>query len=193
VPDAATPRPRGHPGRLVAIVAVVLALTIGWPVATLAFSSRQPLPAGQVLIIGPDATHQASLTLGAGWVLQKADTNPKLNFVLRNGPVRLSVIFVFLLATPDATQRWHGLRQLLTAANPAARLSGPQTFTNGNGVRGQRGVLQQGDQIGLAVIYPSPKNMYAVELISLGPPGARAAQQAAQQVARSVTFPAGHR
>ena len=186
----AAPARRGHPGRLIAIFAVIAALAIGWPLASRAFSGSQPLRAGSVLTIGPDSSHRAQFTVGPGWVLKRSDSNPKQNYVLQHGAVRLNVIFVFLLTKSDAPDLWSGLGQLLLAANAHARLTGPAPATSSNGARGQAGILRQDGQNGTTAVWLSPRKTFAIEMISLGPPGARAAHAAAQQVIRSAKFPA---
>ena len=55
--------PSGHPGRehgaprplrsLIIVLAVIVALTVGWPVVSRAVSDDQPVAAGQPLTIGP--------------------------------------------------------------------------------------------------------------------------------------------
>ncbi len=167
-------------------------LTVGWPLVSLAFSGAQPLRSGDVLVIGPDAAHRAQFTVGSGWVLQRPDSNPKLNYVLRHGAVRLSVVFVFLASRDEAGGLWTGLGRLLHAANPAAHLSGPTQVTSSRGARGLTGVLRQDGKIGQATIYPSPGKTFAIEMISLGPPGAGRAQAAARQVIRSLSIPRRH-
>ncbi len=189
VPPAAG-RPRGHPGRLIAILAVIAALTAGWPIASAAISGNRPLRAGELLSIGPDSAHRAELAVGPGWALQQSQSNPKTNYVLRNGGIRLSVVFVWLASRDQSAGLWTGLRQLLQAANESARLGQPVPVISSHGAAGQTARLRQDGQTGLATIYPAPPKTFAIEIISLGPPGALGPQAAARQVALSLRFPA---
>ena len=186
-------RPAGHPRRLIAILAVIVVLAVGWPLASGAVSGNQPLAAGTVLRIGPDAAHQARFTVGPGWVLSQSDSNPKTNYLLQNGAVRMSVVYVWVVTRSEARDLWPGLRRLLRAGNSAARLGGPGPLVSSRGVAGQTGVVRQGSQAGQAVIYLSPGKTYAIELIALGPPGAAAGRAAARQVIGSLQFPAARR
>jgi hypothetical protein len=185
--------PRGRPGRLVAIVAVMLVLTAGWPLASLAISGNRPLAAGTVLAVGPDAAHRAEFTVGPSWVLQQSQSDPKTNYVLHNGTVRLSVLYVWLASRGETGGLWNGLRSLLQAADPSARLSPPSPVTNRQGVRGQTGVLRQGSKTGVATIFPAPAGTFAIEMLTFGPPGETDGRASARQIAGSLRFPAVRR
>jgi hypothetical protein len=193
-PAAAAPdppaarRPGGHPGRLIAILVLIAALAVGWPLASGAVSGNKPLAAGTVLPLGPDSGHLARFTIGPGWVLNQSDSNPKMNYVLQNGSVRLDVVYVWLITRSEAGNLWSGLRRLLQAGNPAAQLSQPATSAGSHGLRGQTGVLRQRGQVGQATIYLAPGKTFAIELISLGPPGALSSRLAARNVIGSLRF-----
>ena len=104
--------PSGHPGRehgaprplrsLIIVLAVIVALTVGWPVVSRAVSDDQPVAAGQPLTIGPAGSHSATFTPGPDWAVHSAETNTVESWRLSHGPVDLTVAYVTLLSRSQA-------------------------------------------------------------------------------------------
>jgi hypothetical protein len=176
---------------LVVVVAVMAALTAGWPLANLAVSDNQPLAAGKALMIGPDTAQSARFAVGSGWSLRSAQSNPKQNYSLRYGGADLSVTYVALSGRPSAARLWSGLMDILRVSNSSARLGRPVPVTDSRGRTGITGPVTENGRSGTATILLAPAGNFAIEMIVLAPRSATAASLAsASQVVRSIRFAA---
>ncbi|HEY2638772.1 MAG TPA: hypothetical protein VGI66_02655, partial [Streptosporangiaceae bacterium] len=79
---------------LLTVIAVMVALTAGWPLLNLAVSDHQPLPAGVRLSVRPNRAHSARFLVGAGWSMISSQSDPRHGYSLRRGPVAMSVKYV---------------------------------------------------------------------------------------------------
>lgn len=192
---------RGHPERepgslrplraLIVVVAVMAALTVGWPLVSLAVSDNQPVVAGQPLIIGQGASHSAIFTPGSTWVVHNARTNLMQYWSMSDGPVDVSVVYVLLLNRSQVSRLWAGLQKTLQLSDGSARLGSPAGVISAAGVRGTAGPVTANDWAGQAAVFPSPTANFAIEVVSVAPPPDRAAAVAAAAlVTRSLRFPA---
>jgi hypothetical protein len=193
--------PSGHPDRehgsprplrwLIIVVTVIVVLTVGWPLVSLAVSDDQPVAAGQPLTIGPAGSHSATFTPGPDWAVHSAETNTVESWRLSHGPVDLTVAYVTLLSRSQAGRLWAGLQRTLLLGDASARLGRPATFTSADGGQGLTGTVTANDLAGQAAVFVGPDADFAIEIVSAAPVDDRAAAQAATAlVARSLRFPA---
>jgi hypothetical protein len=169
-------------------------LAAGWPLASRAVSGNQPAAAGAPLTIGLDSTHSAQFTLGRGWVIRSAETDPKQQWVLRRGPVDMSVTYVTLVNPSQAGQLWPGLQNILRLGASSAQLGQPAPLTSPQGGNGLTGTVTVNGRAGQAVVFPAPGEDFAIEIVSVAPTeNGQAARTAAAQVVRSLRFPVATR
>lgn len=175
-----------------AVAAVLVLLTGGWPLIDSWISGDERVRAGTVFRVGPDDDHRAWFRVGAGWILDQAATAPSRLFVLRHGDVDLSVAYISLPRTENADALWTGLRDTLRVGDRHARLGVPVPLVAHAGARGMVGTVARDGDTGQAVIYPGPEDAFAIRMIALAPP-ATADPQWAQvaDVLRSLTFTEG--
>jgi hypothetical protein len=193
--------PSGHPDRehgsprplrwLIIVVTVIVVLTVGWPVVSLAVSDDQPVAAGRPLTIGPGGSHSAAFTPGPGWAVHRAETNTVESWRLSDGPVDLTVAYVILLGPSQVGRLWPGLQRTLLLGDASARLGRSATFISADGGQGLTGTVIANDWSGQAAVFARPDADFAIEIVSAAPVRDRAAAQAATAlVARSLRFPA---
>jgi hypothetical protein len=193
--------PSGHPDRehgssrplrwLLIVIAVIVALTVGWPVVSLAVSDDQPVVAGQPLTIGPDGARSAAFTPGRDWTVRSAETDSIERWSLSDGPVDVTVAYVLVISPSQVGRLWPGLESTLLLGDASARLGPPATFTSADGGKGLTGTVTANGWAGQAAVFPGPAADFAVEIVSVAPVQDRAAAQAATAlVARSLRFPA---
>jgi hypothetical protein len=174
---------------LVTVVAVMAALTAGWPLASLAISDNKPLTAGQAFVIGPDTSRSARFAVGPGWSLRTTQSDPKQDYSLRYGKVDLSVTYVALSGRPPAARLWSGLGDILRVSNSTARLGRPRPVTDAQGRTGITGPVTEHGRSGTATIFPGPTGNFAIEMVILAPRSTTAASRVgARQVVRSIRF-----
>jgi len=188
---AAGLRPSWRIRALITVIAVVVALTAGWPLLNLTVSDNQPLAAGERLSIGPDTRHYAQFMVGADWSVRSSESDPKQVYSLRRDGVNMTVAYVTLISRVQAAHLWAGLLNILRVSNAAARLGKPATVTDAQGSKGLTGAVTEDGFSGTATIFPDLAAGFAIEMIILAPPSAAAAGRTdAQQVVRSIRFPA---
>lgn len=180
-------------GWLVAVVGVMAALTGGWPLVSAAVSGGQPSGPGTALTIGPGGTESAQFDPGAGWLIRTANSDPEQGWSLDRGPVHVSVTYVSLLSPSQAGRLWPGLRSILRLSGSSVRLGQPVPVTSAPGLSGRAdltGPVAGPGLSGQAVIVPVPDRRFAIEVISVAPPGDAAdARAAAGQITRELRFP----
>jgi hypothetical protein len=174
---------------LVLVVAVMVGLTAGWPLLNTVVANRQAIPAGSTESIGAGPAGTARVTVGPGWTLAPAQSNPRLEVSMSRGPVSLSAAYVRLPAGWRADQLWAGLRSTLRIRHPGARLGTARVTTNAQGVTGLVGILVQGDLSGRATIFPAPSRRFAVVMLLLAPRHTRLVELVvANKLVRSMRF-----
>jgi hypothetical protein len=193
--------PSGHPDRehgsprplrwLIIVVTVIVVLTVGWPLVSLAVSDDQPVAAGRPLTIGPDGSRSATFTPGPDWAVHSAETNTIERWSLSRGPVDLTVAYVTLVSRSQVGRLWPGLQRTLLLGDASARLGRPATFTSGAGGKGLTGTVTANNWAGQAAVFPGPGGDFAIEIVSVAPVRDVAAARAATAlVARSLRFTA---
>jgi hypothetical protein len=193
--------PSGHPDRehgsprplrwLIIVVSVIVVLTVGWPVVSLAVSDDQPVAAGQPLTIGPGGSHSATFNPGPGWAVRSAATNTVESWRLSDGSVDLTVAYVILLGPSQVGRLWPGLQRTLLLGDASARLGRSATFISADGAKGLTGTVTANESAGQATVLVGPDADFAIEIVGAAPVHDRAAAQAATAlVARSLRFPA---
>ena len=185
--------PSGHPDRehgsprplrsLIIVVTVILVLTVGWPLVSLAVSDNQPVGAGQPLTIGPDGSHSATFTPGPDWAVRSGETNQIERWSLSDGPVDVTVAYVTLVGPSAVGRLWPGLDRTLQLSDASARLGRPATFTSADGGKGLTGTVTANDRAGQAAVFPGPGADFAIEIVSVAPVQDRAAARAATTLA----------
>jgi hypothetical protein len=193
--------PSGHPDRehgsprplrsLIIVVTVIVVLTVGWPLVSLAVSDDRPVAAGQPLTIGPGGSHSATFTPGPDWAVHSAETNTIERWSLSDGPVDVAVAYVTLTSPSQVGRLWPGLGRTLLLGDASARLGRPATFTSADGGRGLTGTVTANDWAGQAAVFVGPGAGFAIQIVSVAPVrNVAAAQAATALVARSLRFPA---
>jgi hypothetical protein len=171
------------------LVAVVVLVTAVWPLASAALPDSQRLTAGRVLIIGPDRAHSARFTLGPGWSLLAAESDPSRGYSLSLGNLAVTVGYVSLLGPGQPDQLWAGLRRIVQADHAGSRL-GPMRVVHVSPAEiEETGSLAEGAMAGQAAVFPGPLGDFAIEVTVLAPSGAGSARlRAAARVLRSIRF-----
>jgi hypothetical protein len=193
--------PSGHPDRehgaprplrsLIIVVTVIVVLTVGWPLVSLAVSDDQPVAAGQPLTIGPGGSHSATFTPGRDWAVHSAETNTIERWSLSDGPVDVTVAYVTLISPSQVGGLWPGLGRTLLLGDASARLGRPATFTSADGGKGLTGTVTANDWAGQAAVFPGPSAGFAIQIVSVAPvQNVAAARAATALIARSLRFPA---
>ena len=196
--------PSGHPDgehgsprplrSLIIVLAVIVVLTVGWPLVSRAVSDNQPVAAGQPLTVGPGGSHAATFTPGPDWAVRSAETNTVEDWGLSDGPVNLTVAYVTLLGPSQAGRLWPGLQRTLLLGDASARLGRPSIVTSADGGAGLTGTVTANDWAGQAAVFPRQAANFAIEIVSAAPVHDVAAARAATAlVARSLRFPAAAR
>lgn len=171
------------------VVAVMVVLTGGWPLANALVADRHQLAAGSTLTIGPSAADSARFTVGTGWTLVPSQTDRFTSYLLRRGSLRVSVLIVVLVNKSQTPELWTGLRKIVQTGNPGARLSSPAVAVTATGNRGLTGTLNAGSLTGLASAFPSPSKEFAIEMVALGPRTTRLPNlRATRLLMRSLRF-----
>ena len=191
----------GHPDRehgsprtlrwLIIVVAVIVVVTVGWPVVSLAVSDDHPVAAGQPLTIGPDSALSATFTPGRDWVVRSAETDPILHWSLADGAVDVSVVYVMVISPSQVGRLWPGLQSVLQVGDGSARLGRPAAVSTADGSQGLTGTVTANDEAGQAAVFPGPGADFAIEIVSVAPvQDVASARAATALVARSLRFPA---
>lgn len=163
---------------LVIVVAVMAALTAGWPLLNTAVANRHPLAAGSRLTVGTRPS-SGVVTVGAGWSLLSEQSNPTQGYLLQRGNLQLSIRHVGLLNRAQLPQMWRGLRLILSVSNPGIRLSKPAFITTRRGLHAVTVVVTSRRQIGTATIVRGPSGNFGIEMLALAPRGTSPALHAA--------------
>lgn len=174
---------------LVIIVAIMALLTAGWPLLNATVANRNALAAGTKLNVGASPSSSAEVTVGRGWSELSAQSNPRHEYVLRRGEVRLSIAYVALAGGHQVPQLWSGLRAVLRISYPGASLGQPANVLGARGYRAFTGRLVDNQMVGTVSAVSAPSGRYAIEMITLAPRGVGPAMRvAALQIMRSLLF-----
>jgi hypothetical protein len=176
------------------VLAVVAVLTAGWPLVSMAVADHRPLAAGTTVTVGPSAAESGRVTVGPGWSVQSADSNPQQVYSFARGGLRLSVRYVSLAGIGKHARLLPGMRQLLRIGDPGVTAGRPRALTTADGSRGLMAMLSGPDRTGRAAVVVSPTRAFAIEMVLLGPPStARAINAAGIPVIESLRLPAAAR
>jgi hypothetical protein len=179
---------------LTAVVIVMAALTVGWPVVNLAVPNRQALAAGTMLRLGPGKADLARFTVGSGWSMVPSQTDPRLDYSLRHGAVDMTVSYVAVIDGVPPAQLWAGLQKVIQISNPGVHLGPSSTYKTAQGRIGDEGILSSRGETGIASVIRDSSGTFAVEMILIGPRhGSRANFAAAHRIMHSLQIPAPRR
>jgi hypothetical protein len=177
---------------LVTVVAIMAVLTAGWPLINIAVSDNSRIAANSKLSVGPSRKNSAQVTVGPGWLMQSAQSDPREAYSLRRGGVTLSIIYVDLLSRSDVDGLWQGMAQLLRISYPGTSLSRPVRVTSAHGYPGDTGLITSRTTRGTAAVFADQQRQFAVEIVITAPRRTPVANLvAAQRIMRSVLFAAG--
>lgn len=176
---------------LVIVVAVMALLTAGWPLLNLAVSSHRALAAKTTLTIGPSHSDASQVTVGPGWTLLPAQSDPRQEYSISRGRLDMKIAYVSLINRGQTPHLWAGLRNLVQLSNPGVRLSTPTAMTTAQGRRGVTGRLAGSSMFGIATIVADPSKAFAIEMVMLAPYRTRHVNMiAARRIIRSLRLPA---
>jgi hypothetical protein len=171
---------------LVIVVAVMAVLTAGWPLLNMTVANRHPLAAGRLTVGTRPST--GVVTVGPGWSLLSAQSNPAQGYLIQRGNLQLSITHVGLLNREQLPEMWRGLMRILSVSNPGIRFSKPAFITR-HGVRAITSVVTDKRQIGTATIVRGPSGTFGIEMLALAPRGTSGAlHAAAARVMASLTL-----
>jgi hypothetical protein len=177
---------------LLIVVAIMAVLTAGWPLINIAVSDNSRIAANSKLSVGPSRKNSAQVTVGPGWLMQSAQSDPREAYSLRRGGVTLSIIYVDLLSRSDVDGLWQGMAQLLRISYPGTSLSRPVRVTSVHGYPGDTGLITSRTTRGTAAVFADQQRQFAVEIVITAPRRTPLANLvAAQRIMRSVLFAAG--
>jgi hypothetical protein len=164
-------------------------LTAGWPLLNSAVANRQPLADGAKVTVGSGPTSSGTVTVGSGWYVQPAQSNPALVYVLRNGAIELDIRPVTLVNRGPLAAMWRGMEQVLSVTKPGSSLGRPIRTTTGHGFPAITGAVSGPRLIGTATIVPGPSREFGIAMVVLAPRGtSRELRAAARQVVLSLMF-----
>ena len=173
------------------MLAVIAVLTAGWPLVSSAVAGHRPLAAGTTVTIGPSAAESGRVTVGPGWSVLTASSNPQRYYLFSHGALRLSVRYVGLFQPAEGEQLLQGMRELLRIGHPGVRPGRPRVISTVDGRRGLTALLSGPGQTGQAAVFLAPTRVFAIEMILLGPSSAASTIRAAGvPVLQSLRFPA---
>jgi hypothetical protein len=176
---------------LAVVVAIMALLTAGWPLLNSAVANRQPLAAGSRLTIGTSPASSAVVTVGGGWYIQPAQSNPRQEYVLRKDGLLLAIRHISLVDRSQVSRIWQGMRQILAVTNPGSELSKPVTIRTTHRLRAFTGAVTGRRLVGTITVFPGPSREFAIVLLVLASPRASPVLRAAAlRVIISLNFTA---
>lgn len=179
---------------LAIVVAIMALLTAGWPLLNSIVSNRQPLAAGSKVTVGPVSTSSGTVTVGPGWYVQPAESNPTQQYVLRNGAVVFDIRRVALVGRGQLAGMWAGMREILSVSNPGLRLGRPVNITTARKLGAVSGRIFGQRMVGTATVVPGPSREFAIAMVVLAPQRtSRALLAAAHRIMVSLMFGAPSR
>jgi hypothetical protein len=191
---AATPQNTARFRWLVIVVAIMALLTAGWPLINLVVSDNRRITANTRLTVGPSHRDSAQVTIGPGWLMQSAQSNPHEAYSLRRGGVTMSIAYVYLFDRDETGDLWSGMREVIRISHPGATISAPRPITSAHGFKGAAGAVTSPSMAGTAAVYAYPAREFAIEMVIIAPRRTPLANLvAAQRIVRSLLFLAAPR
>lgn len=179
---------------LAVVVALMALLTAGWPLLNSAVANEQRLARGATVTVGQRPASSGTVTVGSGWYVRPAQSNPTQEFVLAKDGVVLDIRHVSLVSRQQIPAMWGGMRQVLSVTNPGLRLSGPVTTTTAHRMRAFTGAVSGRYTTGTATLVPGPSRQFAIAMVVLAPRGtSRTLIEAARRIVLSLMFSAPSR
>jgi hypothetical protein len=173
------------------VLAVITLLTAGWPLISDTVAGHRPIPAGTTITVGPTAAESGRVTVGPGWSVLTANSDPRQYYSFGRGALQLSVRYVSLSRPGENGPLIRGMRQILRISNLGVTAGRPRTITTADGSRGLIAVLSGPGRTGQAAVVVAPARAFAIEMVMVGPPSTLGAIHAAGlPVIRSLRFPA---
>jgi hypothetical protein len=167
------------------VLAVIVILTAGWPLVSATVTGHHPLADGATIAVGPTSASAGHVTVGPGWSVMTASSNPQHFYSLGHGAVQMSIRYVSLAGEQD--QLWPGLRQILRIVDPGVALGQPRPVTTADGSRGLVADLSGSGRAGEAQVVAAPARTFAIEMILVAPSStAQAMRAAGRPVLRSL-------
>jgi hypothetical protein len=189
---ASVASPRVRIRWLVAVVAVMALLTAGWPLLNRLIADARPLAAGTSLTIGPGGAVSARMSIGRGWRLMPAESNPRQRYLLRAGPAVVTVSVASLPAPVSDADLWAGMRQVLRVSHSGLTVGRMSPFISPTGQAGITGPVAAGADAGTATVFIAPADMATLQVLVLAPRSdADHVQAATRLLIQSVTFLSG--
>jgi len=175
---------------LAVVLAVMTLLTAGWPLLNMAVSDNRGVAADSKLTVGTSSRSSGTVTMGPGWSMESAQSDPEDSYSLQRGSVQMSLDYINLINMAQTTDLWSGLRRLVSLEHRGFTLSEPAPITSVDGYEGLLGLLADKSMAGTAAIFPSPSRRYAIEIIVLSPrQEAASVVPAVIRTIRSLQFP----
>jgi hypothetical protein len=176
------------------VLAVIVVLTAGWPLVSATVAGHQPVAAGTTVTVGPSGTESGRVTVGPGWSVLTASSNPQQYYSFSRGALRLTVRYVSLARVGERGPLFKGMRQILRIGYPGVTAGRPQVLITAAGDHGLTASLSGAGHTGQAAVVAAPTQPFAIEMVLLGPPSTvRAVRAAGLPVIRSLRFPAAPR
>jgi hypothetical protein len=177
---------------LVAVVAIMVLLTAGWPLLDQIVADSRPLAAGTSLTIGPGGAATAKMSIGRGWRLMPAESNPRQQYLLRAGPALMTVSAAALPGPASDAELWAGMQQVLRVSHSGVRVGRMTPFISTTGQAGITGPVAIGAEAGTATVFIAPADMATLQVVVLAPRSdADRVLAATRLLIRSVTFLSG--
>ncbi len=154
------------------MLAVIVVLTAGWPLVSSTVAGHRPLAAGKAITVGPTTQDSGRVTVGRGWSVLTASSNPEQYYLFSRGALQLSVRYVSLPRSGEQGPLLRGMRQVLRIGNPGVRPGPPLAFVTADGSKGLMTVLYGPGRTGRAAVVAAPTRPFAIEMVLLGPPSA---------------------
>jgi hypothetical protein len=175
---------------LLVVLGVMALLTAGWPLLNASVADSQPLAPRASLRVGPSGPDSASVTVGQGWFVRPAETDPSQTYMLRRGAVAVSIGYVSLAGRYQAAAVWDGLLRVFLVTNPGVSLGQPAAATTGQGRKGLSAAAESGRLAGVVSAFVGPSGMYAIQIVVLASRSARPVAEAdSSELIRSLRFP----
>jgi hypothetical protein len=174
---------------LAVVVAIMALLTAGWPLLNSIVSDRQPLAAGSKVTVGAGSTSSGTVTVGQGWYVEPAESNPTQQYELRNGAVVFDIRHVALIGHSQLGGMWVGIREILSVLNPGLRVGKPVDITTAHKFAAVTGRIFSPRLVGMATLVPGPSKEFGIAMVVLAPPRtSRALLADARRIMASLAF-----
>lgn len=184
-------RPRGPRSNWfpLGVTALVIAvLTGGWALVNSALPETEELAEGQSMVLGSSETHEASVTFDDGWELDTGSSSQGRQYLFTKGQVNLIVSVVRPVERATALELWEGMRDIVRVRDASAALGEPEPVTSESGAEGLTGDMHIQRHTGVAAVFPSPNEGFAVQAQILGPEANQTEISDAERLVESIRF-----